>query len=67
MKVAVTADVHLKTKSETPERYNALEDILNKCLEQDIDNIIIAGDLFDQETNNYGDFEKLCLKKNSST
>lgn len=30
MKIAITADIHLTTKSAHPERYNALEDILRK-------------------------------------
>ena len=30
MKIAVTADIHLATKRDYPERYNALENILGQ-------------------------------------
>jgi len=63
MKIAITADVHLKTKSESPERWNALSDILDKMLSENINTIIIAGDLFNEESQNYSDFDKFCNKK----
>ncbi|GAI17451.1 unnamed protein product, partial [marine sediment metagenome] len=34
MKIAVTADVHLKTKEKSPERWNALSNILDKMLSE---------------------------------
>lgn len=69
MKIAVTADVHLKTKEKSPERWNALSDILNKMLSEDINTLIIAGDLFNEESRNYSDFDQFCkntkyIKKN---
>ncbi len=60
MKVAITADVHLKTKIETPERYNALESIFLLIKDRGITNLIIAGDLFDKDFSNYNDFDMLC-------
>jgi exonuclease SbcD len=60
MKIAVTADVHLKTKEKSPERWNALSDILNKMLSEDIKTLIIAGDLFNEESRNYSDFDHFC-------
>jgi len=60
MKIAVTADVHLKTKEETPERWNALSDILDKMLSEDIKILIIAGDLFNEESQNYSGFDQFC-------
>ena len=63
MKLAITADTHLKKRNETPERWNALENILEKLFEKGIKNLIISGDLFDKETHNYSEFDKLCKKK----
>ena len=52
MKIAITADVHLKTGQEYPERYNALKDILDVLANEDIHTLIIAGDLFDAGSQN---------------
>ena len=49
MKIAVTADLHLKSREECPERWNALENIINQMLAEDIKILIIAGDLFNIE------------------
>lgn len=62
MKVAVTADIHLKTQAETPERFNALENIFQQTKQRGISNLFIAGDLFDKDFFNYNDFESLCKK-----
>jgi len=64
MKVAITADVHLRTKEGYPERYNALRDILNQIQAEHINFLFIAGDLFDKEFHDYSDFEKLCKENN---
>ncbi len=64
MKIAITADVHLKEKEETPERWNALTDILNQLKKQGITNLIIAGDLFDADYHNYAQFDALCSNNN---
>jgi DNA repair exonuclease SbcCD nuclease subunit len=61
MKIGITADIHLKkTKKESPKRYKALENILDKLEEKDISTLIVAGDLFDKECSNYNGFDKLC-------
>jgi len=60
MKVAITADVHLKAKNEAPERFNALQNIFQQIKERQINNLIIAGDLFDKEFYNYSEFDLLC-------
>jgi DNA repair exonuclease SbcCD nuclease subunit len=60
MKIAITSDLHLKSKSETPERYDNLSTILNILIDNQIFQLIIAGDLFDKEFNNYADFDSLC-------
>lgn len=60
MKIAVTADVHLKTKERSPERWNTLSNILDKMLSEDIKTLIIAGDLFDKESQNYSEFDQFC-------
>lgn len=60
MKVAVTADAHLTTRARKPERFNALQNILSQLQEKQIKHLIVAGDLFDQGTQDYSEFEALC-------
>lgn len=61
MKIAITADVHLKADNEkNKEKYNALNNIIKQMLDQKIDKLFIAGDLFDKGFTNYSDFEKFC-------
>lgn len=60
MKIAVTADLHLTSKESRPERFHALENILQQMISDKIGTLVIAGDLFDQETRNYSEFESLC-------
>jgi len=60
MKIAITADLHLKTRKEVENRYNALEKIINHCKKNNVEKIIIAGDLFDENFLNYFDFDQLC-------
>ena len=62
MKIAFTADLHLRNWKETPERYRALEYILNELTAKKIDNLIISGDTFDRDFNNYTDFNELCAR-----
>lgn len=66
MKIAITADIHLKTNKEYPERYNALRNILDQLLESNITNLIIAGDLFDIKSQNYSLFDELCKQEKYS-
>ncbi|MEA2016521.1 MAG: metallophosphoesterase [Actinomycetota bacterium] len=63
MKIAITADIHLKTKKETPARWNALSNICDKILSYNINTLIIAGDLFDRESQNYPDFDRFCSQQ----
>lgn len=58
MKIGITADLHLRKNN--IERYNALKYILNTLKDKEINNLIIAGDLFDKETVDYSLFEKIC-------
>ena len=62
MRIAVTADVHLGDKDEHLERYGALENILEQAEAEKVENLLIAGDLFDNGFNNYSEFEALCRK-----
>jgi DNA repair exonuclease SbcCD nuclease subunit len=62
MRVAVTADVHLRTQGEHSERYNALENILQQMSAEGMENLLVAGDLFDKDFSNYSEFEELCRK-----
>jgi len=66
MKIAITADVHLKTEGSSPERLNALADVLDKVIKENIDIVIIAGDLFDMESRNYSLFDNICKDKKHS-
>ena len=60
MNVAITADVHLSAGDNHPERYNALVNILDSLVKQDINTLIIAGDLFDKDCSDYSRFEEVC-------
>ena len=62
MKIAVTADLHLTSLKDHPERYHALENILDQMLKEDVHQIIIAGDLFHADFPNYNEFDELCQK-----
>lgn len=62
MKIAITADLHLTSRKAHPERYHALENILQRMIEERIDNLIIAGDLFHEQSRNYAEFDRLCQK-----
>ena len=62
MKIAFTADNHLTTLEKHPERFQALADIYRQCAEQQVQLLIIAGDLFDQSLANYSDFENIYQK-----
>ena len=57
MKVAITADLHLTTQDQHPERFQAYSDILQQCEDIGVDALIIAGDLFDKDVSNFSDFE----------
>ncbi len=60
MRIAITADIHLTIKEDHPERYNALENILGQTEADNVDALLIVGDLFDKDFHNYAEFEKLC-------
>lgn len=60
MKIAITADLHLTTLERNPERYHALQNILEQMLEDDLRTLIIAGDLFDASNQNYAELDRLC-------
>ncbi|MCH7491211.1 MAG: metallophosphoesterase, partial [Gemmatimonadetes bacterium] len=62
MRISVTADVHLRTRAEHSERYNALENIFQQTITAGIEKLLIAGDLFDKDFQNYSEFEHLCKK-----
>ena len=59
MRISVTADVHLRTRAEHSERYNALENIFEQTITEGIENLLIAGDLFDKDFRSYSEFEEL--------
>ena len=59
MKIGIIADLHLKGKETTPERYEALEYVLQELKNRNVKTLIISGDLFDKNYNNYSDFEEI--------
>ncbi|MFQ5674588.1 MAG: exonuclease SbcCD subunit D [bacterium] len=63
MRIAITADLHLTTRQKHPERYHALENIFQQMLDEDINTIFIAGDLFDESSRNYAEFDNFCSGK----
>ncbi|MBN2556585.1 MAG: metallophosphoesterase [Anaerolineales bacterium] len=65
MKIALTADLHLTTREEHPERYEALEDIFGQMKIAGAAILIIAGDLFQRDRANYADFDALCTAVSS--
>lgn len=60
MKVAITADIHLTTRQQHPERFNALQTISSILHDQNITSLIIAGDLFDRDQDHVSDFDRMC-------
>jgi DNA repair exonuclease SbcCD nuclease subunit len=67
MKIAITADTHLTTRARNPERFHALENILDKIAAQGVGTLIIAGDLFDASCRTPGEFEEILKKKQGNT
>ena len=63
MKIAITADIHLTSRERHPERFHALENILDQLVDQEIKTLIIAGDLFDASCTTPGLFEDVVKKK----
>ena len=63
MKIAITGDFHFTAHKYHPERYNALENILCQMIKEHINTIIIAGDLFDESSRNYAEFDNFCGNK----
>jgi DNA repair exonuclease SbcCD nuclease subunit len=64
MKIAVTADLHLKLRKECPERWNALANIIDQMSAESIKMLTIAGDLFYMESQNYSEFDEFCKRNN---
>lgn len=62
MRLAITADTHLTTMERHPARFETLQNILADMRANQIELLIIAGDLFDAHRQNYSDFEKLCRR-----
>lgn len=58
--IAITADLHLTRRDQNPERFHALENILNQMQEEKVTVLFLLGDVFHENTQNYGEFEALC-------
>lgn len=63
MKLGITADLHLTTKNKHPERFNAFVDILDQCVSLGAEQLILAGDSFDQTLQNFALFEGICKQE----
>jgi DNA repair protein SbcD/Mre11 len=59
MSIAITADLHLTSRAEHPQRFAALVDILDQMVLTSVGTLIIAGDLFDANRRSYHEFEEL--------
>lgn len=59
MTIAVTADLHLTSRAEHPQRFAALEDILDQMLSYGAHTLVIAGDLFHADRRNFKEFEEI--------
>ena len=62
MKIGITADLHLDSEKKHPERFHAAENIFQQCVNLGIQHLIVAGDLFNKENQNYAQFDKLVSK-----
>jgi len=60
MHINLTADLHLTTRAENPERFSALEFILSQMQLAGHEILIIAGDLFDASVRNCSEFDAVC-------
>ena len=60
MKIAFTADLHLTNRSQNPERFETLENLLADLCSEGVEILAIAGDLFDSSLKNYSEFEQIC-------
>ena len=61
--IAFSADLHLTTRQRHPERYHALEDILQKMMHHDTQTLILVGDTFDETGRNYAEFDAFCTQE----
>ncbi len=59
MTIAITADLHLTSRAEHPQRFDTLEDVLDQLLSAGVETLVIAGDLFDQNRRDVHEFEDL--------
>ncbi len=63
MQIAFTADLHLKSAREAPERFKAFKNILETLKKEKISELVLAGDIFDSEGAPAADFERLCISE----
>jgi DNA repair protein SbcD/Mre11 len=63
MTIAITADLHLTSRAEHPQRFAALEDILIQMLDCGAHTLIIAGDLFDENRRDFHEFEEIIARQ----
>jgi exonuclease SbcD len=59
MKIAVTADCHVTSAREHPERLRAFTSILNRMSEEGINTLVVAGDWMDASFSNVSELDRL--------
>lgn len=59
MKLAITADIHIRPRGEHEERIEALSNVLESAGASGARALVVAGDLFDAATGDYSPLEKL--------
>lgn len=63
MRVAITADLHLTTREQHPERFLALANIMDQMIAAETRVLIIAGDAFEASERSLADFEAICQSR----
>jgi DNA repair exonuclease SbcCD nuclease subunit len=63
VKVSIAADLHLTKRAQHPERFNALINILQQTVQQDIQWLVLAGDTFETIGQNFAEFETICREQ----
>jgi DNA repair protein SbcD/Mre11 len=59
MKIAITADNHIIDNETHPERLITFGNLLNQCGDLGVDLLVVCGDMFDKQINNFADFEQV--------
>lgn len=58
--IGITADLHLTRRDQNPERFHALENILDQLIQEKVNILFLLGDVFHEKNQNYSEFEAIC-------